>query len=167
MMEQQRKKIGRLPMFVGGVLAGMLLAAFIGWLAMPSLMLQERISPLGLDETVARIEAKAKQDGWVVSGVRKLDESVRKHGGGEVIPVRLVEMCQATHAARIINDESARKVSVLMPCSVAVYEDEDGVVHVVSMNSALMGRMFGGVVSDVMAGHVAPEQSRILSSIDD
>jgi uncharacterized protein (DUF302 family) len=161
------KKKSRFPVFVLGVVMGVVLAGAAGWFVMPSLMLRERVSPLGLDETVARIEANAKADGWVVSGVRKLDDSVRKHGGGEVIPVRLVEMCQPHHAARILSDGESRKASVLMPCSIAVYRDEEEKVHVVNMNAGLMGRMFGGVISEVMGGSVAGEQEKILGFLDE
>ena len=153
--------------FGAGLLAGVLLAGVIGWSVMPSMMLRERVSPLGFDETVAKIESNAKDGGWVVSGVRKLDQSIRKHGGGEVIRVSLVEMCQPHHAARILNDPEGRKASVLMPCSVSVYEDEQGVVRVVSMNSGMMGRMFGGVISEVMGGSVSREQGEILGFLDE
>ena len=161
------KKKNGLLVFGAGLLAGVLLAGLVGWQVMPSLMVRERISPLALDQTVAKIEANAVAGGWVVSGVRKLDESVRKHGGGDVIRVRLVEMCQPHHAARILNDADGRKASVLMPCSVSVYEDEQGVVRVVSMNSGLMGRMFGGVIAEVMGGSVSREQAEILSFLDE
>jgi len=161
-----KKKSGFL-VFGAGLLAGVLLAGLVGWKAMPSMMLRERVSPLAFDATVEKIEANAKADGWVVSGVRKLDQSIRKHGGGEVIRVSLIEMCQPHHAAKILNDADSRKVSVLMPCSVSVYEDEQGVVRVVNMNSGLMGRMFGGVISDVMGGSVSREQAEILSFLDE
>jgi len=153
--------------FGAGLLAGVVLVGVVGWSVMPSMMLRERVSPLGFDETVAKIEANAKDGGWVVSGVRKIDQSVRKHGGGEVIRVSLVEMCQPHHAAKILNDIDGRKASVLMPCSVSVYEDEQGVVRVVSLNSGLMGRMFGGVIAEVMGGSVSREQAEILSFLDE
>lgn len=153
--------------FGAGLLVGVVLAGLVAWKVMPSMMLRERVSPLGFEETVAKIEANAKDGGWVVSGVRKLDQSIRKHGGGDVIPVHLVEMCHPHHAARILNDTDGRKASVLMPCSVSVYEDEQGVVRVVSMNSGLMGRMFGGVISEVMGGKVSREQAEILSFLEE
>jgi len=160
------KKKSAFLVFGAGLLAGVLLAALIGWSVMPSMMLRERVSPLGFEDTLAKIEANAKDGGWVVSGVRKLDQSIRKHGGGDVIRVHLVEMCHPHHAARILNDADGRKASVLMPCSVSVYEDEQGVVKVVSMNSGLMGRMFGGVIAEVMGGSVSREQAEILSFLD-
>jgi uncharacterized protein (DUF302 family) len=152
-----------LLMFLGGTLAGLVLAAILGTLLMPRLMLRERVSPYGLQETVQRITTNAVSAGWVVSSVTALDESVRKHGGGEVRPVRLVNLCQAQHAAKILQADEARIVSVMMPCTIAVYEKSDGKVYVGTMNAGLLGRMFGGVVAEVMAGPVAREQQAFVA----
>lgn len=153
---------------VAGVLAGLLagagLTAAVVGSAAPRMMLAERASPHGLDQTVARLVDVATNSGWVVSSVMKLDESIRRHGGGEVRPVRLVNLCQARHAARILSEDDARIVSVMMPCTVAVYEKADGSVHVGAMRPAVLGRVFGGVVSEVMAGPVAADQARFIDA---
>ena len=52
-----------------------------------------------------------------------------------------------------------------MSCTIAVYEKLDGIVRVANMNSCLMGRMFGGTVSDVMAGSVTDAQQEFLESV--
>ena len=46
-------------------------------------------------------------------------------------------------------------LSVMMPCSIGVYEKSDGKTYISTMNAGLLGRMFGGVVAEVMAGSVA------------
>lgn len=152
-----------LLLFAGGLLAGIIVTALAAASFMPKLMLREHRSPFDLAETVQRITNNAVAAGWVVSSVSALDESVKKHGGDEVRPVRLINLCQAQHAARILNDEQARIVSVMMPCTIAVYEKADGTVAVGTMNAGLLGRMFGGVVADVMGGPVAPEQREFVA----
>jgi uncharacterized protein (DUF302 family) len=149
--------------FAGGLLAGVVITAVSAASLMPKLMLRERVSPYNLAETVQRIANNAAVAGWVVSSVTPLDESLKKHGGGEVRPVRLVNLCQAQHAARILNDDQARIVSVMMPCTIAVYEKADGKVAVGTMNAGLLGRLFGGVVAEVMAGPVAREQGEFVA----
>jgi uncharacterized protein (DUF302 family) len=147
--------------FVVGVVAlGAALYAFA-----PGMMLTEQPSRFDLEETVAKLEAAAKEHGWVVSSVKKLDQSVKKHGGPEVRPVRLVNLCQAQHAGKILLDDGARFVSVMMPCTISVYEKSDGSVWVSSMNPGLMGRLFGGTISEVMAGPVATDQKVFLESV--
>jgi uncharacterized protein (DUF302 family) len=145
-----------------GLAGGIALTGAILFALMPGLMLREHISPYGLTETVQRIANNAVAKGWVVSSVTSLDESVKKHGGGAVRPVRLVNLCQAQYAAKILNDEQARIVSVMMPCTIAVYEKADGKIAVGAMNAGLLGRIFGGTVAEVMGGPVAREQKQFV-----
>ena len=143
--------------------AGALMVAM--FLAAPGMMLSERQSPLSLDQTVAALEKAAKDEGWIVSSVMKLDQSVKKHGGPEMGPVRLVNLCQPQHAGKILTDDDARFVSVMMPCTISVYEKSDGSVWMGSMNPGVMGRVFGGVISEVMGGPVAEAQAKFLDSV--
>jgi hypothetical protein len=50
-----------------------------------------------------------------------------------------------------------------MPCSIGVYEGDDGRVYVAKMNTGLMGKMFGGNVAQVMGGAVAEDEAKILA----
>ena len=62
--------------FLLGVLVG---AGFLGavvWFSGPDLMLSERPSRVGLDATVDRLTKAAKAEGWVVSSIQKLDQSI-------------------------------------------------------------------------------------------
>ncbi len=133
--------------------------------AIPGLMLPEARSQYGLEETVTKLTDAAKAQGWVVQSIVELEKSIEKNGGGVVRPVRLVNICQAKHAARIMNDDTARRVSVLMPCTISVYEKSDGSVWVGAMNPGLIAPMFGGVVSEVMGKAVAREQEGFLALV--
>jgi ADP-ribosylglycohydrolase len=44
-----------------------------------------------------------------------------------------------------------------------VYEKADGTIAVGTMNAGLLGRLFGGVVADVMGGPVAREQREFVA----
>lgn len=57
---------------------------------------------------------------------------------------------------------SARVVSVMMPCTIAVYEKADRRVAVATMNAGLVGRFFGGIVAEIMAGPVSLEQQQFV-----
>lgn len=145
--------------FAGGVLVGAALAAGGMTLAAPGWMLKVKTSPHGVEQTAAIIQARAEAAGWVVSGITPLDESVRKHGGEILPPIRLVNLCQAGHASKVLADEDDRMVSVLMPCTIAVYEDDAGATRIATMNAGLMGRLFGGAIAEVMGGPVAADQA--------
>ena len=152
------KVVGIVVGFIGGIV----LTGIIGWSIMPTLMLSEKPSPYSMEETVAKIKENALAQGWVVPSVSKLHKSVKKHGGGDVLPVMLVNLCQANHAAKMLSDDSARKISVFMPCTISVYKKTDGKVYISSMNASLMGAMFGGIVAKVMS-EVAVDQQSFIS----
>jgi uncharacterized protein (DUF302 family) len=128
-------------------------------------MLEVSPSPLAtVEETVAAIEKGiAAADGWSSPGVRDLNGMMAKHGVVFTPKVRLVEMCKARYAAEVLQDD--RRVATLMPCALAVYEDDAGKVWLSRLNIGLLARVFGGTVARVMGGGVAPEELRILASL--
>lgn len=163
--KETHMKASTLVGYVAGLLSGVALTALLGWTLLPGMMLHERRSPHGLDQTVAQIAGNAKAMGWSVSSISKLDENVRNNGGGSVLPVRVINLCQAQHATRVLADDAARRVAVFMPCRIAVYQKQDGGTYVSTLDAALLGRMFGGTVGAVM-GEVGREQSRMVSFPD-
>jgi uncharacterized protein (DUF302 family) len=52
-----------------------------------------------------------------------------------------------------------------MPCTLAVWEGDDGKVYLSKMNMSLMAKMFGGNIAKVMGGNVAQDEHAILSDI--
>lgn len=145
-----------------GIVIGAVLVGAAGWLMMPGMMLNEYRSPLDVEETVEVIKERALAQGWVVAGVMPLDESVKKNGGGDLPPVRLVNLCQPHHAHAILNEDDNKVVSVMMPCTISVYRKDDGHTYIGVMNAGLLGKMFGGTVARVMGGDVAAAQKTFI-----
>ena len=127
-------------------------------------MIQEMQSPMGYEETVAQLEKNVTDGGWKVSATMRLDKSLAKDGK-TVLPVASLKICQPDHAEKVLKDDEARFLSVMMPCSVAVYEKTDGKTYVATMNSRLMGKMFGGTAAEVMAGPVAKETAKFIQFV--
>ncbi|MCK5479058.1 MAG: DUF302 domain-containing protein [Methylococcales bacterium] len=146
-----------------GFILGVVMTGIIVWLIMPGMMLTERQSPYGVDETVAKITANAKAEGWVISSIQPLHQSVKKHGGGDLSPVILINLCQANHAYNILKEDDNKLISVMMPCTISVYQKSDGYVYVGTMNARLLGTMFGGKVAEVMGGTVAAQQKKFIA----
>ena len=147
---------------VGVVLALLLISGC----SMKSMMVEERVSPYGLEETISKIIANAEAIGWVSPGVKNMNKSVAKHGGADIGgPVRIIELCNADHASNILKVDEARYASVLMPCAIGVYTKSDGKTYVVNMRAGLMGTMMGGVVADVM-DVVDVDQKKILAFLE-
>ena len=150
-----------------GFILGIIVTGTIVWLIMPGMMLTERLSPYGVDETVDKITANAKAEGWVISAIQPLHQSVKKHGGGDLPPVILINLCQADHAYNILKEDANKIISVMMPCTISVYQKSDGLVYVGTMNAGLLGTMFGGTVAEVMGGTVAVQQHKFIAFLKD
>ena len=146
---------------VMGIVFGFALGLVFAGVFMPKLMFKEETSHLGYEETIAHIQKKAADAGWKVSALMRLDQSLAKEGK-EVLPVASLKICQPDYGEKVLLDDDARFVSVMMPCSIAVYEKTDGKTYISTMDSRLMGRMFGGTVAQVMAGPVAKETATFI-----
>lgn len=148
--------------FITGTLFGIAVGLVGAAVVMPKLMLQEQASPLSYQETVDHIRAKVEAAGWKVSAAMQLDQSLAKEGK-EVLPVTSLKICHPGYAEEVLRDDDARFLSVMMPCSIAVYEKSDGKTYISTMNSGLMGRMFGGTARRVMGGPVAQETAEFVT----
>lgn len=151
--------------FVAGLVVGSALAAVLGVVVARRSMIEVRTSPLGFDETVAALERGiADTHGWASPGTRNLNDMLHKRGVDLAPRVTLVEACNPGYARDVLTDD--RRMATLMPCALAVYEDDHGRVHVSKMNTGLMGRVFGGTVARVMGGLVSREERDILAALD-
>jgi len=136
---------------VAGFVAGLVFVMVVAMLAMSKMMFTERVSPFGLEETVARIQHNVEEDpvlkanGWALAGLRNPAKAVQ-NDGGNVLPVLMVEICSTKYSGPILKDDDYRILSILMPCKISVYKKQDGKVYIGSMNAGLMGRFFGPMV---------------------
>ncbi len=148
--------------FLGGIVAGIVFTGVLAWNMAGSLMFNERVSPFGMEETVARIQHNIQDTGnkWALSGLRNPAKAVQSDGGN-VLPVMMIEACSTLYSGPILKEDSVRFLSILMPCKVTVYKKNDGKVYIGTMNAGLMGKMFGPLVGDIMS-KVAEDQKKFL-----
>lgn len=146
-----------------GIMVGALLCGSAIVVAMPRMMIVTQESRLDFEETVAALERAIPARGWVVSTVMDMNQSMAKHGVEFGPRVKLVKLCKAEYAKSVLTTD--RHVSTLMPCTIAVWESDDGRVLLSKMNMPLMARMFGGNIAKVMGGSVARDEHAILSDI--
>jgi uncharacterized protein (DUF302 family) len=151
----------RVLIFLTGAVAALLLVAA----AAPRMLIEEIPSSYDIDQTTERLEQAAEAKGWKVSGVRRLDESILKNGGPALRPVRLLEICEPNYAGALLDGDAERKLSVLMPCTIGIYEKSDGRVYVSKLNVSLIGKLFGAEAEEILSGRVAPDQEAIIRSV--
>ncbi len=147
---------------LGGFIIGLVFTGFMAYNMAPSMMFEERVSPFGLEETVARIQQNIENtgNGWALAGLRNPAKAVQQDGGN-TLPVLMIEACSTKYSAPILKDDSVRFLSILMPCKISVYQKNDGKTYIGNMNSGLMGKMFGPMVGEIM-GKVAIDQANFL-----
>jgi uncharacterized protein (DUF302 family) len=148
-----------------GIISGILLAGITMVYVMPKIMIHEKESPLGYTETIQHLESTITSNGWIISRTLDLQKSMDKQEKN-IPPVTLLKICQADYADQILNTDDAMYVSVMMPCGIAIYQKSDGKTYVSTMNTGLMGRMFGGVVAKVMGGPVAADEEQFLNFLN-
>jgi len=132
-------------MLLGAVLMGLLMFTMA-----PKLMVHQLKSPYNVDETVKKISENAKKQGWTVKKVSDMQKTMKKKLGKDILPTKVMKLGQAKYAHALISRDDTHFVAAMMPHSIAVYENSDGITYVSSMNMALMGKIFGGETERIM-----------------
>ena len=155
------------PRWWGGVVTGAVFGAAVvavaAYLLMPGMMLMTEPSRLSFDQTVTEIEHAIDEQGWESPGTLDMQKSLGKHEVDFAHRVKVIQLCKPKYAADVLKTD--RYVSCLMPCTIAVWEDDAGRVFVSKMNTGLMGKLFGGNIARVMGDHVAAEEHAMLESV--
>lgn len=148
---------------VAGVAIGVAAAVGGAYRYGGQLMFEERESPFTMEETVARIQQNvlAAGNGWGLMGLRYPVRPIEAEGGN-ALPVMLIEACSTKYSGPILKDDNVRFLSLLMPCKIGVYKKSDGKVYIGILNAGLIGRLFGPLVGETMAGVVKDQESFLV-----
>lgn len=112
-------------------------------------MMLENESKKSFDQTVEWLEKTAKENNWKVTHIHNLQMSMEKNGY-EVLPVKVLALCQPHHAVKVLGTDDERIVSAMMPCRISVYEKSDGKAYLSRMNTKAMAGNFEGAVKELM-----------------
>lgn len=150
--------------FIGGAI-GFVLCGIVVFAAMPSIMIVTKECKLGFDETVAALQKRIPEHGWVISADQPIDmnKSMAKHGVTFKPRVKLIKLCKPEYAKSVLTTD--RHISCMMPCTMAVWEADDGKVYLSKMNLSLMAKMFGGNIAKVMGKKVVHDEEKILEGL--
>ncbi len=109
-------------------------------------MIIEKESPLGFEETIAKIKENAMALGWKVPKKWKKNFQINlKHVTKQDVGKNLVfSMCEPWEAVKLLKHDKYKKFFAMMPCSFAVYEKSDGKVYASYMNIQMLGQMYEG-----------------------
>ncbi|MFA7361330.1 MAG: DUF302 domain-containing protein [Candidatus Kapaibacterium sp.] len=112
-------------------------------------MFIESESRFDFNETVKILTETITNNGWKISVVHDLQESMKK-ANKEVLPIKVFEVCNPKHSYRLLSQDDKKIYSSLMPCRFSVYEKSDGKVYLSRMNTSMLSKQIGGLVEEVM-----------------
>ena len=139
------------------------LISLVGY-SQKQLMLENQ-SKKSFDETVEWLEKTAAENKWKVIAIHDLQNSLEKNGY-EVLPVKVLAICQPQHAIKVLGKDDERIVSSMMPCRISVYEKSDGKTYISRMNTSIMAAGFDGAIKDVMVSTSEEIEKMILPILD-
>ncbi|MBK6965719.1 MAG: DUF302 domain-containing protein [Bacteroidales bacterium] len=114
----------------------------------PAVMIESE-SRFGFSETVDLLSKTIVESGWKVTITHDLQETMKKNGK-EVMPVKVIELCNPNHAYQILSKDELRSVSPMLPCRISVYEKADGKTYVSRMNAPAFAGMIGGAAGETI-----------------
>ncbi|MDU1889585.1 MAG: DUF302 domain-containing protein [Dysgonomonas sp.] len=109
----------------------------------------ENESRFSYEETVTLLSDRILNVGWKISAIHDLQATLKKNGK-EVLPIKIFELCNPVYSGQLLEIDSLRVYSPMMPCRLSVYEKEDGKAYIARMNSGIMASMVGGITEEVM-----------------
>ena len=132
--------------------------------SMGSQMLIEVESPLGFDETLVKLEENAKGAGWKVPSKWKVNfqRNLLKVTGTDIGKNQVLKMCEPQAAARMLVHDEYKRLTTMMPCTIAVYEKSDGKTYISIMNMEMLGMIYGGLIAEI-AEELAPEMEAMVN----
>jgi uncharacterized protein (DUF302 family) len=138
--------------FIVALLIGVFGTLFVIKTQFSSLLVIETQSPYGFEETLEKVEKNARALGWKVPMKWKANfqANFKKIVGVDIGPMKLLKMCEPKIAADLLIEDRNKYLSVMMPCTFAVYEKSDGKVYIAMMNLGVIGRALGGDVVTAM-----------------
>ena len=154
------KFLALLSTFILGAAAAIAIVTY----KLPDVMIKEVASPYSFEETLEKIEANAKEFGWKVPKSWKVNfqKNLLKVVKIDIGPNKLIKMCEPQAAADILIHDELKRLSVMMPCTIAVYEKSDGKTYISIMNMGLLGALFGDVVRDI-TDELAPQMEKMIT----
>lgn len=154
-------------MFIVGLLSGFVIFGILVYFFMPKFMIKTKQSKFDYQTTVSKIENNISEIGWHHKGTDSLSGAIESRTGSDIgANIGIIQLCKGKYAKAILQHSKLRFVSCIMPCTISVWEGKDGKVYISKMNTGLMGKMFGGIISDIMGRKVSKDEAKLLKGIE-
>ena len=146
-----KHKLALIVTLVFGFLGGLIFSGVLMSVSAGEMMVKEFKSPYQFDKTVEVLSNRINNaEGWVVTDIIDQNKAVVKNGGKAIGNFKIVKYCHGMYAYEMLKADERKKIGNMMPKSFAVYEKSDGQVFVSTMNGAMMGKIFGGEIEEII-----------------
>src|SRR5699024_3731384 len=135
--------------FAVGLVMGALCMVLVVANQAPKLMIVEDASRYDFATTVEKFEQAVKDAGWSIPKVHDMQATL-KGFGHEIDNVTIFYFCSCKYYAVILAKDEGKILAPMMPCRVAMYTKSDGKTYIARMNSALVAKLYGGLINEVM-----------------
>lgn len=142
-------------------LLGAGLSILLASCSLASFMVHEHRSPYDFDKTVATVVKNAQMRGWEVPKIFDFQKSLLAHEQPDPGRLSVIKLCSPKFASRMFASDTSKFVSVMAPCSIAIYENSDGQTYLSVMNMGLMAHLMGNEVGPVLAD-IAADDAAII-----
>ncbi len=161
---QCEQTMSRIFTILISLILGAVIASVVGMKVLPGLMIKEIPSPFGFEETLEKVRSNAKEMGWRGSEKWTVDfqKNLQKVEKTDVGKVTVIKRCETKAAVAILKHDELKQLSVMMPCSIAVYEKSDGKTYVSIMNMSILGSLFGDVIKKE-TDKLAPQMDKMAT----
>lgn len=89
----------------------------------------EKKSKFDFETTVETINQSALDTSWKVSAIHDMQANMA-NAGKEVLPAKVLELCKPSISYNILNTDSDRFITALMPCRISIYNKHDGLTYI-------------------------------------
>ena len=144
--------------FFCGILWGATLMFIGGVLYLRHNLIQEIPLEGDFNSVAGSIGPVAQRYGWQISYTQC---GLPRQINGQ--PMEVYRLCKAPYAYELLETESERKISSMLPCAISIYKKSDGVTYISKVNMPLVTQLLGGKSVEIFNKKIVPEQEAIMS----
>lgn len=144
--------------FLCGILWGATLMFIGGVLYLRHNLIQEIPLEGDFSSVAGSIGPVAQRYGWQTSYTQC---GIPRQIEGQ--PMEVYRLCKSPYAYELLQTESERKISCMLPCAVSIYKKSDGVTYISKVNMPLVTQLLGGNSIGIFNEKIVPEQEAIMS----
>lgn len=136
-------KITSISFLIVGIVLGAIISSLTIQHYAPAMIIKELKSPFGTEKTIAKInEETTRLSGWEVLSIEHRSEKL-KIANEYIDTYTIIRLCNKKSCKDMLADDERKKVAVLLPIQIAVYEKNNGQTYISIINHSILNGVLG------------------------